>query len=79
MSSCSIFWYYNYSSTFEKIRLLNQKDNGWLEDMSKEKSAAEKKQSVSDKATKENKENISQAKEEAKKLAQRIFGKLQKD
>ena len=47
--------------------------------MSKEKSAAEKKQSVSDKATKENKENISQAKEEAKKLAQRIFGKLQKD
>ena len=47
--------------------------------MSKEKSAAEKKQSVSDNATKENKENISQAKEEAKKLAQKIFGKLQKD
>ena len=37
--------------------------------MSKEKSAAEKKQSVSNKATKENKENISQAKEDAKKLA----------
>ena len=47
--------------------------------MSKEKSAAEMKQSVSDKATKENKENISQAKEEAKKLAQRIFSKLKKD
>ena len=47
--------------------------------MSKEKSAAEMKQSFSDNATKENKENISQAKEEAKNLAQRIFGKLQKD
>ena len=61
------------------MRLLNQKDNGWLDDMSKEKSAAEKKQSVSDKATKENKENISQAKKEAKELAQRIFGNLKKD
>ena len=47
--------------------------------MSKEKTAAEKKKSVSNKATKENKENISQAKEEAEELAQRIFGKLKKD
>ncbi len=47
--------------------------------MSKEKSATEKKQSVSNKAAKENKENISQAKEEAKELAQKIFGKLKKD
>ena len=47
--------------------------------MSKEKSAAEKKQSVSDEATKENKEDIPEATEDAKELAQRIFGKLKKD
>tara|TARA_B100000674_G_scaffold446083_1_gene412762 strand:+ start:393 stop:536 length:144 start_codon:yes stop_codon:yes gene_type:complete len=47
--------------------------------MSKEKTAADEKQSGSKKTTSENKENISQAKEEAKELAQKIFGKLKKD
>ena len=47
--------------------------------MSKEKTAAEKRQSDSNETTKENKEDISQAAEDAKELAQRIFGKLEKD
>ena len=47
--------------------------------MSKEKSATEKKHSASNKAAKENKEDIPEATEDAKELAQRIFGKLKKD
>ena len=47
--------------------------------MSKEKTAADEKQSGSKKTTSENKENIPEAIEDAKELAQRIFGKLKKD
>ena len=47
--------------------------------MSKENTEAEEEQSVSNKTAKENKENISQATEDAKKLAQKIFGGLKKN
>ena len=47
--------------------------------MSKEKAAAEEKQSGTKKTTAENKEDIPEATEDATELAQRIFGKLKKD
>ena len=46
--------------------------------MPKDKTEAEEKRSSSKKATKVKKENISQA-EDAKEIAQKIFGKLKKD
>ena len=47
--------------------------------MSKEKAAAEEKKSGTKKTTTENNEDIPEAREDAKELAQRIFGKLKKD
>ena len=47
--------------------------------MSKEKAADEEKQSGTKKTTTENNEDIPEAREDAKELAQRIFGKLKKD
>ena len=47
--------------------------------MSKEKAAAEEKQSGTKKATTESKKDIPQATEDAKELAQKIFSKLKEN